>query len=252
LEALDRIVIYITYIRITMKQIITRRAGLIGMICLLAVSLTSCLKHHDDFVEVPVALISAVNASPDAQPVDFFLDQNQANQLAIPSGASQDYIRAYTGKRTATFYVSGTTQKIKADTMTLKANQMYSLFLANVVATPDYLLTRDTISQPAAGMAAVRFVNVSPDVPLATLAIQNVAVIAQNKAYRTYSSFVPVNGNTTCTFEILRGTTATVLATLPNITLRAGSVYTVWIQGLAGGSNSTALTAHIQNNAYYY
>jgi len=50
----------------------------------------------------------------------------------------------------------------------------------------------------------------------------------------------------------LRGTTATVLATLPNITLRAGSVYTVWIQGLAGGSNSTALTAHIQNNAYYY
>jgi hypothetical protein len=62
-----------------MKQVFTQRAGMIGMICLLAVSLTSCLKDDDNHYVAPkVALVSAINASPDAQPVDFFLDQNRA------------------------------------------------------------------------------------------------------------------------------------------------------------------------------
>jgi len=234
------------------KQILKRNAGLIGMICLLAVSLTSCLKKHDEVAQPPVALISAINASPDAQPVDFYLDQNRANYNSIASGASLDYIRAFAGKRNATFNVNSTQQKIKTDTVTLKENQIYSLFLCNVVATPDYLLTRDTIVQPAAGKATVRFVNVSPDVPSATLAIQGGDVLAQNKAYRTYSSFVPVQGNTTYTFEIRQGTTSTVLTTLPNISLRSGSVYTIWIQGLAAGTGTTKISAQIQNNAYYY
>lgn len=234
------------------KQLLKRSAGLIGMICLLAVSLTSCLKTHNDYVQPPAALISAINASPDAQPVDFFLDQNRANYNSIASGASMDYVKAFTGKRNATFYVSSNQQKIKTDTITLKENQLYSLFLCNVAASPDYLLTRDTIAQPAASKATVRFVNVSPDVPSATLAIQGGDVLAQNKAYRTYSSFVPVQANTTYTFEIRQGATSTVLTTLPNISLRSGSVYTIWIQGLAGGTGTTKISAQIQNNVYYY
>lgn len=235
------------------QQLFIRRAGIIGTICLLIISLSSCLKTHDDaYQAVPVALVSAVNASPDAQPLDFYLDNNRGSYNSIQSGESMDYIRAYTGKRNISFTLSGSTQKIKTDTATLKADMLYSVFLCNVTSTPDYLITRDTVSQPASGMAAVRFVNVSPNTPSATLAIRNGATLASNKAYRTYSAFVPVQGNQSITFEIRQGSTNTVLTTLAPVTLRARSIYTIWLQGVNGATDATKLSAHIQDNVDYY
>lgn len=235
------------------KQSFVTTAGIFGMLCLFAVTLSSCLKDDDDYVEIPVALISAINASPDAGPVDFYLDQNRGNLYSpIESGESLDYVRAYTGKRNASFYSSLNQQKIKTDTITLKADHMYSLFLSNVVSSPDYLLITDSIAQPESGKATVRFVNLSPDVSSADLAVQGGDVLVSNKGYKGYSEFVAVPGNTRYTFEIRQGGSNTVLSTLPDIQLRSGSIYTVWIQGLASGSDQTAISSHIQNNVYYY
>ncbi len=234
------------------QQIFIKRAGIFGMVCLLILSFTSCLKNNDDYVPIPVSLISAINASPNAGPVDFYLDQNRGNYYPVESGESLDYIRAYTGKRNASFYISMTQQKIKTDTITLKADNMYSLFLSNVASSPDYLLITDSIAQPEAGKATIRFVNLSPDVTSADLAILGGEVIATDKSYRTYSSFIPVQGDTDYTFEIRQGGTANVLSTLSNIRIKIGSIYTIWIQGLAATNDETKLSSHIQNNVYYY
>ncbi|MCJ8208179.1 DUF4397 domain-containing protein [Mucilaginibacter sp. RS28] len=232
------------------QQLLLRRAGIIGTICLLIISLSSCLKDKNDYVEVPAALISAINASPDAQPLDFYLDNNRGNYFPIKSGESMDYIRAFTGKRNASFNLYGSTQKIKTDTMTLRKDRFYSLFLCNVVSTPDYLLIADSVARPASGMATVRFVNVSPNAGAADLVIQGGATIATGKTYRTYSAFVPVQGNKTYTFEVRQG--GNVLSIVSNVSLRAGSMYTVWLQGVSGGTTQTGLSAHIQDNVDYY
>ncbi|SEP36499.1 DUF4397 domain-containing protein [Mucilaginibacter sp. OK283] len=237
-----------------MKQIFTQRAGMIGMICLLAVSLTSCLKNDDNhqYIAPKVALVSAINASPDAQPVDFFLDQNRANNFYIKSGESLDYINAYTGKRTITFYVGASNQKIISDTATFKANKLYSVFLANVVSTPNILVIPDSVGVPDEGKAGVRFVNLSPDNQALDLVVKAGATLASAKSYKQYSPFVTVNGGNTYTFEIHKAGTAMVLYTLTDVQIKNKTLNTIWVQGLSAATDSKKLTAHAQENVYYY
>lgn len=236
------------------QQNLKRRAGIIGMVCLLAVSLSSCLKNNtnDTIVQQPVALLAVLDASPDAPSLDFYLDNNKVNNVPIQYGNGLDYFKAYTGKRAATFFASGTTTKIKTDTVTFKENTFYSLFLANVASKPDYLLTVDSLKNPVAGMATIRLVNVSPDAPALDLGIKGGTLIASNRTYKTYSSFIPVSGNLSYILEVRQAGTSNVLVTIPNTKYYPGAVYTVWVHGLAAGTGTTALTADVQTNAYYY
>ncbi|RKR83441.1 uncharacterized protein DUF4397 [Mucilaginibacter gracilis] len=240
------------------QQKLKRRAGIVGMICLLAASLSSCVKDHDYYnsnnsVDVtPAALISVIDASPDAPSLDFYLDANKANRSPIVYNDGLDYLAAYIGKRTATFYSAGTKTVVKSDTITLNANRYYTLYLANLASKPDYLLTRDTLVQPAAGMATIRLVNVSPDAPALDLGIRSGALLASNKTYRTYSSFVSIAAGTNYTVEVRQHSNSAVLSSLINIKLNAGSVYTIWAHGLIAGTGATLFSADIQKNAYYY
>jgi hypothetical protein len=235
-------------------QQILKRAGIIGMVCLLAAMFSSCLKNHDNDanVNVPYALVTVINTSPNSLAQDFYLDNNRANVAPIVYVDGLDYIRAYTGKRTAAFYNTGTQTKIKSDTVTLKADQYYSVYLANVITSPDIVILKDNIVKPATGMATIRFVNLSPNAPAADLAIKGGAVLVSNKAYKGASDFVPVNGNATYTLEVRQTGTSTVLASINTASLQSGSVYTVWLQGLAGATDQTKLLAGLQTNVYYY
>lgn len=234
------------------QQKMKRRAGIIGMVCLLAAALSSCVKDHsDDIVTTPSAALSIVNAYPSSTALDLNLDNNHVNTSPLAYNTGLDYFAVYTGKRTAIFYNTGTTNVVKSDTMTFKADNYYTLYIANT-AHPDYLLTRDTLTRPATNMATVRLVNVSPDAPALDLVISGGATVVTKKTYLTYSSFIPVTAGTSITFQIRQNGTSNVLATVAAVTLRAGSVYTVWVHGLVAGTGTTALGADVQNNAYYY
>jgi hypothetical protein len=233
-----------------------KKAGIVGMMCLLTGLLSSCLKDHDNghHIDEPVALVSVINASPDVQPVNFFLDQNRANNQPISYGHGIDYINAFPGKRVATFSVSGSgSQKIKSDTINLTAKKLYSIYLANVASTPDIVLFADSITRPDVGKATIRLVNVSPDAGAVDLAIKSSStVLASGNAYKTASPFIPVQGNSAYTLEIRKAGTATVLVTLTDIRVNSGSVYTVWLQGLTAATDQKKLEAHVQTNAFYY
>jgi len=234
------------------KQNLMKRAGMIGMVCLLAGLFSSCLKDKDNNVELPpAALITVINASPDSQPLDFFLDQNLANAYPLRYGHILDYTRAYTGKRVASFYVSGSQQKVVADTINLDANKYYSLFLSNSASTPDVTLLNDTLSRPASGMATVRFINLSSNAPAVDVDIQGGAVLATNKSYKGFTPFTPIEGDKTITLEIKQAGTNTVLVSLSNITLQSGSIYNIWLHGVNGATDQTKLALDIQHNAFY-
>lgn len=234
--------------------LIRKKAGIIGIFGLMAILFSSCLKNNDNAnVDAPPsALISVVNASPGTQPLDFYLDQNKANIQAINYGSGLDYLKAYVGKRTATFYLAGTQQKVKSDTATLRADRFYTLYLTNVSTNPDFLLLQDAITKPADGTTTIRLVNVSADAPAVDLAIKNGQVLATNKAYKGYSDFVSIPGGNTHTLEVRQAGSNTVLATVNDVQLKSGSVYTVWLQGVTAATDATKLTAKVQTNAYYY
>lgn len=238
-----------------MKKIqqIFGKAGMIGMICLLTAALfSSCLKHSDsNDVPTPAGLVTVINTSPDAPAQDFYLNNNKVNLNPIAYGHGLDYSGAYTGKRTVNFYNAGTTTLTKSDTLTVVANRYYSVYLANVLAHPDIVVLRDTISQPAAGKATIRLVNLSPDAGAVDLVVNN-TVLAANKAYKDASGFVTIGGIGTYTLEVRQAGTTTVLASIANATIYANSVYTIWLQGLKNATDQTKLAAGLQQNVYYY
>src|SRR6202008_3160728 len=108
--------------------------------------------------------------------------------------------------------------KIFSDTATIKPDKVYSLFLANKTNQPELVLLNDTINQPPANMATVRFIDLSPDAPHVDLVLNNNAEVT-NKTYKGFSSFLPVTGNTTYNIQVKQTGTSTVLATLNNVTL---------------------------------
>ena len=236
----------------TVQQKLTKRAGIIGVVCLLAATLSSCLKDHNNYVQQPVALVSVINASPDSDPVDFYLEPNRANTYPIRYGHGIDYVNAYPGKRTATFYTSGTKQKVAADTINLTAKKLYSVYLANTDGKRDVIFVADSIVKPAAGMAGIRLANLSADAGAVDLVTSKDSVLASNKTYKQVSDFITIKGGATYTLNIRQKGTTTVLASLTDVNLRAGSVYTVWLQGIAAATDDKKLSAGIQTNVFYY
>lgn len=230
-----------------------RWAGIAGVVCLLAVSLSSCLKNNNDaVVQPPAAALSVINASPDAPALDFYLDNNKANAYSFGYGNGIDYISAFAGKRQAIFKASGSSVVYKTDSITLQQNKYYTLYLTNVAPNQEYLLLNDTIAKPADGKAAIRLVNVSKGSPAVDLAIKGGSVLVSNKSYKGFSGFVPVTFGTNYTIEVRQAGTTTVLASIDKVALNNGSLYTIWLQGVAGATDAKKLTALVQTNVFYY
>jgi hypothetical protein len=232
------------------KNLLTK-IGAAGLICLM---LSSCLKKDTaPPYNPPVALLAVIQGSPDEPPLNFFLNNDRVNLNPFNYGDNFDYFKVFAGKRTVNFYNAETMGTVFTDTVTFNQNTAYSLFLANTPAKPEMVLLTDSLSRPASGMGAVRFVNLSPDSPPVTLAIHGGAVLAGHVAYKGYTTFMPLQGKKGYTFEIRQGTTSTVLATLANVNLTDGYLYTIWFHGLTASTNSgDKLAADIITNAYYY
>ena len=218
-------------------------------VCLLSVTLSSCLKSHDATPPTPVALLSVIQDSPGQPPLDFTLDGTRVNTNQIIYGGGLDYFRAFVGTRTAAFVKSGAGGVVFSDTLNLKQNFAYTLCLINKAATPGFLKLNDAITQPASGSANLRFVNLSPDANAVDLAVKDGAVLVANKNFKGYSGFASITGKT-YSFEIRQAGTSTVLTTLTNVTINSGYVYTIYLRGLAGATDATKLTADLIINAY--
>ncbi len=228
-----------------------RSVAALGAVCLLSLLLSSCLKSKS-YPNPPVALVSFFQASPDEPLLDLYFNNNKVNWNPISYGTGLDYFNAYAGQRTVNFYVDNTMSQLYSDTLTLKANNVYSLFLVNAPASPSIVVLNDTISRPAANTASIRFVNLSPDAPAVDLAL-NDTVQVSNKIYKGASSFIPVTGNKTYTFQVRQKGTTTVLASLSNVFLTPGYVYTIMLTGLSAGTTSAdKLSVYYMINAQYF
>jgi hypothetical protein len=227
---------------------------------LFSMLLSACLKDNRTYpVLPPAALLMVVQGSADAPAESLYLNANQVNDpyQSFNYGDHLGYFRAYTGKRTATFYnyiIPGTLPpsiKYASDTLTLVANTAYSLFMANTYKSPDFLLLTDSIAMPATGMVAIRLVNVSPDAGAVDLVLNNATTLVSNVAYKGATTFLPVAGNKSYDFSFRSHTSGTVIAQLNNIPVNAGSEYTVWLHGMAAGTGTIALKGDIILNANY-
>jgi hypothetical protein len=234
-----------------MKNLKRSIAGL-SAVCLLSLLLSSCLKSSPSYYNPPIALVSFFQASPDEPALDLYFNNNRVNWNPISYGSGLDYFNAFAGQRTVYFYVQNTMNKLYSDTLTLKPNDVYSLFLVNTPSTPAMVVLNDTINRPASNTASIRFVDLSPDAPAVDLAL-NDTVKVSNKVYKGFSTFIPVAGNKTYSFQVLQKGTTTVLASLSNVTLTDGYVYTIMLTGFSAGTTSAdKLNVYYTTNAQFF
>jgi hypothetical protein len=234
-----------------MKSSIKLRALLarVGFVSLLSIMLFSCLKDHNDYVVTPTALLMVVQGSTDAPAEDLYLNSNRVTAQPFNYQDRVGYFNAYIGNRKVILNNYGTQTLVASDTVVIKANNAYSLLLANTYTKPDFILLTDSIARPASGMATIRLVNASPDAGAVDL-VANSTVLASNKAYKAASGFATISGGTSYTLQVRKAGTTTVLAS-KDTTFKAGGVYTLWLHGLTSGTGATALKAGVIGNAYY-
>jgi hypothetical protein len=200
---------------------------------------SSCMKDNTStLVTQSSSLVLFVQAAPDLPPIDFYLDNSIVNTTALSYTGGINYLNVYTNTKAAYIYNHSTSAKLLTDSLHLKANTAYSLFLANTPANPQFVLLTDTIKQPAANSAGIRFINLSPDAPAVDFAITGGTVISSNQAFKSFTVFNPLPGNQTYTFVVRQAGTNTVLATLPAVYITTGTTYTFWFGGLAAGTTS--------------
>jgi hypothetical protein len=227
--------------------------ALIYAMGLLAFLLSSCAKTPSNLVITPpYAGVTFIQASPDQPPLNLFIGGSKINLTFISYGQTLNNFTITPGKFLVSFSSDVTAQTILADSVNFRQNVFYSMFLANTVTQPQLFLLTDTIAKPTSGNANIRFVNVSPDAPAVDLVVKGGSVLVSNRSFKGFSSFAPIPGNIVYTIEVHQAGTSTVLASLPNINLNNGFVYTFWFHGLAAATTPTdKLTLDVINNAFF-
>jgi hypothetical protein len=221
---------------------------------MLLLSFSSCLKDNNNYIppnQQSVGGLSIIQASPDEPPITFFLNNDIVNNAALQFGDYINYVPAYSGTRTANFDNASTMAQIYSTSIIINQNQYYSLFLTNTTTTPKSLFLTDTLNQPASGKAGIRFINLSPNAPAVDFLIENTTTSTTNESFMGYSSFLPVAGGS-YTIQVNQTGTTNTLATLANVNLRNGGLYTIWLQGLNGSTSpGDKLGINIMNNAQF-
>lgn len=179
------------------------------------------------------ARVRVVHASPDAPAVDVLVNDGKAFSNAPFKGIT-DYASLDTGTYNIKVVPAGATEPvvIEAD-LTLEAKD-YTVVAVGKLENIEPLVLVDNNSAPAAGKAHVRFVHASPDAPAVDIAVKDGPVLFSNIAFKEVGAYLPVDAGA-YDLEVRLAGTDTVALDVPGLSLKEGTVYTVFAMGLAGG-----------------
>jgi len=191
----------------------------------------------------PKASVMAIHASPNAPDVDLYVDNVKAgSNLAFPDNTP--YLSVDEGTRAVAVKVAGTSTTVLSANLPVTGNSYYSVFAVDSVSKLSALVLTDDLTSPASGKAHVRFIHLSPNAPAVDIGITGGGVLIANKAFKEYTSFIPVDAGT-YDLEVRLAGSSTVVLPLPGIAVAAGKIYTVFAKGFVNGSGAQALNAQI-------
>lgn len=218
----------------------------VGMILLgITILSASCKKDRMEDVQVDAAALNVVNASPGELAISFFLDNQFVNGPALLYMQQSGYILTFVGQRKFDVTVGGTTQVLTTNTFNLAKDKYHTAFFTGTNSSPVVVFTQDDLSDPPAGKANIRFINLCPDSKELDLAVKDGATLFAGIAFKTVSSFISIDP-ATYILELRSAENAT--KEIASMNLSAGKVYTVWAKGLLSGSGGTEFSGRIITN----
>jgi hypothetical protein len=190
-----------------------------------------------------------VHASPDAPNVDVRINNAVAlTNVAYPTNSPYTAVDA--GNANFKISPAGTTTYVIDATVPLEANKYYSVFAIDSVSKIKAAVVMDNLTTPATGKSHVRFFHFSPNAPAVDIAVTDGPVVFSNRRFNdqattaSLANFTPLDAGT-YNLEVRLAGTNTVVLPLPNITLTAGKIYTVFAKGFVGGTGVQALGAQV-------
>lgn len=223
-----------------------RKASLAIVTFITVISLAACSDDNNTTAPTPTAKanVMVVHASPDAPGVDLLVDNTVAGtNLTFPNNTG--YLEVNAGTRNVKVNVTGTSTTVIQANLNLVENKSYSVFAVNQVSAIEPLVFEDNLSNPASGKAHVRFIHLSPNAPAVNITLTDGTIVFENVSFKGSVNFTPLDAATYNLQVRDAATNQTVVLELPNITLQAGKIYTVFAKGLLGETGNQALGAQI-------
>lgn len=193
--------------------------------------LVACKKDNPE--PQPISGLKVINAFADTMSLDFIIDQSIINSNPFKYNVKSGYLNLYPGSMKIGIAKRKVNKFLASEQFTLAPSKGYSFFVLDTLATSTkkFLLIEDDLSDPEANKAKVRFINLSKDAPALNLGIQGKDTdLFTNKAFYQYSSFASIDPGESVTFNLKENTT--VKATLPNVKIEKGKIYTIYAKGL--------------------
>jgi len=178
----------------------------------------------------PFGRIKAVNAIPDSTNLNFKSDGNVILSN-VPFGGNSSYVSVATGARNFAIEASNVPgTNIAAITQQVGPAQDFTILAANTLATPQLVAITDDNSVPAIGFAKIRFVNAQVGSTTVDVLV-NFASQTQGLAFTAASSYYTLAPSLTYTITFATPGGVSVIATITNVEIDAGAIYTAYLMG---------------------
>jgi hypothetical protein len=218
---------------------LTRRMAVLA-IAAAPLALAAC-SDDEDSVTAPsagTASVRVAHLSPDAPPVDVFVNGTRA----VSGAAFQDvtgYLSVPAGSVNIRVTPAGATSPVVIDaTVNLNNGGNYTVAATGYLASIQALVLED--DRGTTGQPKVRFVHASPDAPAVDIAVTGGPVLFANVPFRQATLYPQVPPSTYDLEARPAGSTAVVLE-VPDVTLRPGTNYTLFAVGLLSNGSLAAL-----------
>lgn len=216
----------------TRRGLITAASFLVG-----ALALTGCLDNLDSPDLPPAAYVSIFQGSTDAPALDIFANQNRVNQNPLEYSQVLPYSAFFPGSRDFRFSAFNSATALLEKDFVLKADTLYSVFVADQAEGIDAILVEDIWAEPTAEMAQLRFVHLSADTEPVSIEISgsNTPLLAESN-FKSVSDFDEIpKGNVVLTVKSSE-TNETLIQT-GTLELKGNRVYTLVLRGLSSESS---------------
>lgn len=195
-----------------------------------------------------LARVRVVHASPDAPPVTILVNNRPVFKY-LRFGEISFYAPLAAGRYNVKVVTADANQAEVINTDVDLANDTdYTVLAVGLAANIEPLVLIDDNTLPEPGKAKVRLVHASPDAPAVDVAIKSGDVLFNNIAFKTATDYLTVDANV-YNLEVRPASATDVVLNLPGVSLRSGSVSTVFALGLLNGQPSLRAELRLDNRS---
>ena len=197
----------------------------------------------------PDSYIRVLHASPDAPPVDIYVNNNLVASNLAYQGFTP-YLSLFTGRYNIKVFAAGTrTNPVINTNVNIPPNSIFTVAAVGKLRDISLLPILEPRMRIPSGRLNVRFAHLSPDAPRVDVRLGDGTMLFSNVAFKEVTNYLLVNPGT-YTFQVfLAGTNERVLH-VPNITLKANRFYTIYAVGLAAGNPPLQVLIPLDGNSY--